>query len=640
MDETKLNRLRKELADNYREFEKEMAKLEKDSKVEDGVFFTHEKKRNQAKAKMAQLKEVMEATEDLQKKISSSSTATPADQEKAHKKLVELKDKYNFKKSNCSYDINRPLYNTLITHHNRSIKKNVEKPVRTFLKKTAIALIPLAAIPLLPAIGLGAIGGVLATPLAWVGAGLLFRSGYHLVQGIQRRGTLNGLGAKSADEISAKYDELYPTQSEVKGFFRTLSYNREIKNTAGKLYSSLETVDGYKDFKGTEFAHSGEKTDEEEKGKEGEKGKEKEKEKEKGKGKEDDKTKERKDIVNKFIEKVKNTEIKSIDDVNELVKEETAVIPYADESNSELLNVVSAYLKLARKVLGKTSDEEYAAMLEAFVKEDAYKTPEAKALQNLLVGKLVELAKSIGAYDEFIKPFYEKEPGEKGPGEKGPEKGPGEKGPEKGSGEKGPGEKGSGEKGPGSSGDDRTVEESYAKTPEMLSLLNGLRSFDTSSMTIENYNKANRLIAKIDQALRAHPEDFGLDNDDEMNLAEIRSMADAYESKTALVDKLKVCEAAMGADAFYKDAFEDCIKEFYNIVGHTNYVSEDNARTAVRGATRRNLLSRAEYERVKNVLSYYKKYSSLTSKSTYAKGQVDREEFMRDMEEAFGGKKR
>ena len=642
MDETKLNRLRKELADNYREFEKEMAKLEKDSKVEDGFFFSHERKREQAKAKMAKLKEVMDATEDLQKSISASSTATPDEQEKAHKKLVELKDKYNFKSSNCKYDINRPIYNTLVTHHNRSVKKNFDHPIRTIFTKGALALIPWAAIPILPAIGLGAVATALAGPLAWLGGGLILRAGVHAVQGFARRTTVANVKKKDA---SVTYDSLYPTQSEVKGFFRTLSYNREIKKTAGKLYSSLETVDGYKDFKGTEFPHSGEKPDDE-KTKEGEKGKEKEKEK----GKEDDKAKERKEIVDKFIEKVKNTEIKSIDDVNALVKEEAAVIPYTDESNRELLNVISYYLKLARKVLDKTADEEYATMLKAFVKEDTYKTPEAKALQNLLVGKLVELAKSIGAYDEFIKPFYDGEKEKTGEKGKGGEGSGGKEG--SGSGEdhgSGSGSdddptKGKGEKGDGGRKPAPVVPEgeSIAKSSEALTLLRNLREFDVTEMTIENYNKANRLIAKIEKELRVRPDDLQLSVDDEMTLAEVRSMADAYEAKTALVDKLKICEATMNVGKFYKEAFEDCIKEFYNIVGHTTYINNDGQRTSVRNAASRNLLSVNDYERVKKVLNYYKKTmnydSSVTLSDTtkFAEGQINREEYLRDWEEALG----
>jgi hypothetical protein len=153
-----------------------------------------------------------------------------------------------------------------------------------------------------------------------------------------------------------------------------------------------------------------------------------------------------------------------------------------------------------------------------------------------------------------------------------------------------------------------------------------LREFDVSKMTAENYNNANKLIAKIDGAYRVHPNDFHLDADDELTLAEVRSMADAYESKTALVDKLKVCEAAIAAGAFYQEAFEDCIGEFYNMVGHTTYVSDAKKSTSVRTATSRNLLSREEYERVKKVLQYYKKYSSLTNKSGFVDERVQEEE--------------
>ena len=127
-----------------------------------------------------------------------------------------------------------------------------------------------------------------------------------------------------------------------------------------------------------------------------------------------------------------------------------------------------------------------------------------------------------------------------------------------------------------------------------------------------------------------------------MTLAEVRSMADAYEAKTALVDKLKICEATMNVGKFYKEAFEDCIKEFYNIVGHTTYINNDGQRTSVRNAASRNLLSVNDYERVKKVLNYYKKTmnydSSVTLSDTtkFAEGQINREEYLRDWEEALG----
>ena len=127
-----------------------------------------------------------------------------------------------------------------------------------------------------------------------------------------------------------------------------------------------------------------------------------------------------------------------------------------------------------------------------------------------------------------------------------------------------------------------------------------------------------------------------LDVDDEMTLAEVRSMTEAYEAKTKLVEKLNVCEAAMAANVFYKDAFEDCIKEFYNIIGHTSFATpdaslpsysmtkfgpirdKDGKGTAVTRAENRNLLTVNDYERVKKVLQYYKKYSALTNQSGFA----------------------
>ena len=126
-----------------------------------------------------------------------------------------------------------------------------------------------------------------------------------------------------------------------------------------------------------------------------------------------------------------------------------------------------------------------------------------------------------------------------------------------------------------------------------------------------------------------------------MKLAEIVSMADAYESKSQLVEKLKICEAAMDAKVFYKEAFEDCIKEFYNIVGHTTFGMHTETpsvkntefgplykpgESVIGKAQNTKLLSQEDYQRVKAVLEYYKKYSALTRTSGFADYQVQQEE--------------
>ena len=145
-------------------------------------------------------------------------------------------------------------------------------------------------------------------------------------------------------------------------------------------------------------------------------------------------------------------------------------------------------------------------------------------------------------------------------------------------------------------------------------------------MTRENYNKANSLIAKVDKANRVNSDDFKLDVDDEMTLAEIRSMADAYESKSKLVKKIDVCEAIINANTFYEAPFKDCIKEFYNIIGHTNYVMEEKRSTSIRTATTRRLLSRKDYERFKRIFDYYKRWNNLSSKEEFADLNINIEE--------------
>ena len=100
MTETELNRLRKELADNYRELEKEAEKLEKDVKAED-KFFSRAKKRARAVAKQNSIKELMEATKAFQETIEVGSTKTPSEQEEAYENLKKVEDKFNYKDSYC-----------------------------------------------------------------------------------------------------------------------------------------------------------------------------------------------------------------------------------------------------------------------------------------------------------------------------------------------------------------------------------------------------------------------------------------------------------------------------------------------------------------------------------------------------------
>ncbi len=388
MNETELNRLRKELADNYRELEKEVAKLEKDVNAEDG-FFNRARKRERAATKQKAIKELMEATKAFQETIEVGSTKTPEEQEKAWKNLKAVEDKFNYKDSYCKYKLNNVIRNTLTTIHNRGVKKNYEHPVRSGLIKTAMAFIPWAAIPLLPAIGLGAVAGALAGPLAWLGGGLLVRSVGHMIAAGSRKIGINEAN-KSGKTVT--YDNLYPTQSESKGLFATLAYNRKIKKTAGKTFESLNTLKEFKEFKGTEIApvtKTGEETGEEKTG-------------EKNETKENEATKE--NLVVKYAEFVKNATLKTEEDIDKLEKDGLNIAEHSAE-NKELFDLVLMYLKLARKIITNTNDEEFADMMAILDNEESYKSKEAKEYQLAFAAKLVDLAKSIGNYDTFIKPF-------------------------------------------------------------------------------------------------------------------------------------------------------------------------------------------------------------------------------------------
>ena len=378
MTETELNRLRKELADKYRGFQKELAKLEKDAKKEDGLF-DRGKKRAQANAKIASLKELMEATSKFQKAIEPGSTKTVSEQVAAYNNLKNLEDKLNYKSSNCKYSINTPILNTLKTHHNRSIKKNVEKPFLTFLKKTGIAVLPLVAIPLFPAIGLGAAGAALATPLAWLGAGLVGRSIYHTVQGFIRKTIVK---QEQKKDKSVTYDSMYPTQSNSKGFFRTLAYNRLMKRTAGDMYSSLNQLDEYKTFKGAKIApiKSDETTTEEEKTEE------------KTKEKTEEKTEEKEtSVIKDFIREVSKADITKLEEVIRLDDKLHHLMADAKEEENDYLILTMDYLKAAEMLHKKVVDAELARLLIGITKADAAKGESYESLRGIYAKKLENL---------------------------------------------------------------------------------------------------------------------------------------------------------------------------------------------------------------------------------------------------------
>ncbi len=627
MTETELERLRNELANRYRDFQKENAVLEKQAKKRDG-FFRGDKRRAQAVEKQKALQELMAATENFQKTIERGSTATVEEQENAYKELKKLEDKYNFKGTNSKFNINRPLYNTLIAHHNRSVKQNVEHPVLAFIKKSAIALIPFAAVAILPAIGLGAIGGALATPLAWAGVALAGRSVVHAVQGIARKTVLRNVKKSNP---GATYDSIYPTQSNVKGFFRTLGYNRSIKKTAGNMFSSLNEMNEFKNFKGTAFAPV--RSDSADDTKDDDKDKDKEKEKEKEKAKSMEPT------VEEFFTRVAATDLSDLETLKKLNNELAELLKYATEVNKERLILTVKYFKIAKALHDKKTDAEFGRLVKDLLNVVPENGEKYEELRSKYESNIRALCLALGYDADFIKSTFGEEKGKGTSG--GPAPGstrdpdpapkpvggdPDKKDPD-----------------PAPTYDD---EESYARTPELMMLLNDLRNFNTSKFTAQNYNLANRIIAKVDGAKRIHPKDFHLDSDDEMKLAEIRSVADAYESKSRLLEKLSVCEAAMNAKAFYKEAFEDCIKEFYTIVSHTNFVMNrvktsgvimddyggfafdmGPRKTAVSIAEEKKLLTEEDYKRVKNVLQYYKKYSSLTRTSGFAEHAVNEEEY-------------
>lgn len=167
------------------------------------------------------------------------------------------------------------------------------------------------------------------------------------------------------------------------------------------------------------------------------------------------------------------------------------------------------------------------------------------------------------------------------------------------------------------------VEESYARNPKMMELLKVLRNFNTSLMTKNNYKKGNKILNEIEAATNS--DELGLDADDQFTMAQIRSMVEAYKSKSTLVQNLDACEALMNANTFNENAFKDCIKEFYNIVGHTSYAMDQTRSTAIRTATTRRLITRKDYTRFQKVFEYYKKWSILTAKDLFTENIINTE---------------
>ena len=172
----------------------------------------------------------------------------------------------------------------------------------------------------------------------------------------------------------------------------------------------------------------------------------------------------------------------------------------------------------------------------------------------------------------------------------------------------------------------KIIEKSIANTPELINLLIEIRKFNTSLMNEDNFNKANRIIAKAEGAFRVHSDDFKLDSDDEMSLASIRSMADAYESKSLLTKKIDICEKIINAKAFYEEPFKDCIKEFYNIIAHAAYGVSDIKGTAIEKAIAMKLFTRSDYDRFKRIFAYFKKYGRLSQKEEFAELNISIED--------------
>ena len=628
MSEAQLESLRRELDNNYRRISKELAKVNK-AKPYFGLIDLPRKKEKIEEEKKA-LKETLEAIREFQETIQRGSTVTPEKQEEAYNKLKAIKEKYGASsKAVSKLNINTPVINTFKVHHNRSVEKNVRKPWTTFFKKTALALIPLAAIPLLPAIGLGAVGAALATPLAWVGVALGGRSIVHAIQGRARKITLKNNSIAEGRPVD--YSELYPTQSNVKGIFNTYRYNRTLRKTAGRMFDNLETMEEFNKFKGTQIAQQQQSQQQDQQ--------------------QQDQQQNTNNLVNDFIRDLENLNVEDVNAIDAMHARVGQVIPHVTDENRDFVELGIKFLNVAKALHLKNfevrdpntnqvmPDPRFEADFRSIIDDDPNKSREYNEFRNKLSDKIKDLCKKLGYTQEFIDYFYgpqqqqtqqqtQQGPQRQGPQQQGPQQ-PGPQGPQQPGQGGNNGQNNGGNNGQNNGGNNPPVnndQDTFARTPELQKLVFMLREFDTSKMTMENYNKANKLIAKIDGANRVHPNDFHLDVDDELTLAEVRSMAEAYEAKTALVDKLKVCEASIAAGAFYQEAFEDCISEFYNIVGHTTYVSDGKKSTSVRTATSRNLLSREEYERVKKVLQYYKRYSSLTNKSGFADEQVQVEE--------------
>ena len=404
MTEDELRRLDGNLGAQVKSLDEEIKKL--DEKIEEiGLFkrLANRTMTQRSKEKLRAQREKMEqyrtAIQSLQTAISvgdPTKRASVAEQQAAYNNLLKLEETINYDDAVTPLAVSgekvrSSLRNTFQTIYNRRVSSSYG---RILLNGLIVAAGVVAAPIALNFLGLPALVGAIS-PVIWGALGVTgIRSITHLATKFIRNRNVK------KQEPPRKYEEMYPTLKNVKGFTNTLSYFRGLRRSVGKRFDAMTDSELFKRYKTAGFAPIASLGDDT-------KGDGKDKEDTKKDGKSFEAS------IAAIVAQVVALEVSNKDEVNKFIDEEFSVkyaaisaTPGVEIKNRDLLELCNSYLKIVKAAHEGAINE---TALESFLNMEGT-SENFKSVHDRLVMKLESLLQDIfkDTLSDSVKEMFEK----------------------------------------------------------------------------------------------------------------------------------------------------------------------------------------------------------------------------------------
>jgi len=257
MTEEELRRLDGSLSAQVKELDQEIKKL--NEQIDEIGFFKRianrtitarsKEKLKAQRDKMEQYRSAIQALQDAISFADPTKRASVDEQTKAYNNLLNLENEINFKDAITPLSISNgarsSFRNTLQALYNRRVGASYRRIIGIPVVVISVSFLLTIGLNI---VGLPALVGAI-TPALWAVRGISFvRGATHIVNKFIRNRKLKKL------EPPRKYEDMYPTLSNVKGFANIFSYFRGMRRSVGKRFDTMTDSDLFKRYKTSGFA--------------------------------------------------------------------------------------------------------------------------------------------------------------------------------------------------------------------------------------------------------------------------------------------------------------------------------------------------------------------------------------------------